>query len=413
MIAIFYILFVLGIIIFFVRNRTFDFFTIAYISSIVYFLPGLFGYTFLPGWLKSELVIETYIVMCLIILSIIITSLIYDNNISTHKYIKYDFEKSNYIQHIIFLVTIISFIMMMQTMGSSLFLPDKKAILSSINTWSKIWENAVCIGAVLTYNRKKIKSFIFYLIMLAFIMYIGDRTIPAIALISIMTILFNNQGKQRLILSQYKLVITSLVFALFFFVYKYLYINIKLRMWSQVISKLLNPKFYFETIIYSEPFSIQTILNEVIKNDFNIGVNHFKGLLYQIIPFGNVFGVNNMTFNSLFQKQLFPDVTYGMGSNVWAEMWSAGGLILLLIFIIVFNSVIYIGNSYFQKSYGNLRILLGITLSFWTFYIHRSSLEYTINLNKRIFFLWMVSLIISNILSGFNKRKGLIKKVKV
>jgi hypothetical protein len=184
-------------------------------------------------------------------------------------------------------------------------------------------------------------------------------------------------------------------------------------MWTQVIEKITNPNFYVEAIKFSEPFAIQTVLNEVMKQDFNVGVNHFVGLFNQLIPFGNKLGASSTTFNSLFQTQLFPGVTYGMGSNIWAEMWSAGGWGLLLIFIVTFNVVLYIGNSLFQKSYGSLRSLLVITLSFWSFYIHRSSLEYTINLNKRIFLLWFAGLIFSVMISSFSKRKVVNKKVKV
>lgn len=413
MVVIFYILCIVGFIYFFVRERVFDFFSIAYISAIVYFMPGFFGYTFLPGWFKIELLLETYIVMCLVISSIIVSALVFDNFSKDKKNsIKYDFEKSKYIYIAIFIITFISFIMMMLTMGSSLFLADKKEMMVNINSWSKIWENAVCIGAVISFSEKKVKSFIFYLVMLAFIMFIGDRTIPAISLISIMAIIFNSQGKQKILFSRFKLVLISLVFAVFFFVYKYLYINIKLKMWTQVIEKIMNPNFYIETIKFSEPFAIQTILNEVMRQDFYVGIDHFTGLFNQLIPFANKLGASSTTFNSLFQTQLFPGVTYGMGSNIWAEMWSAGGWGLLLIFIIIFNVVLYIGNKLFKKSYGSLRNLLVITLSFWSFYIHRSSLEYTVNLNKRIFLLWIVGLVFSIMISSFSNRKIANKKVE-
>lgn len=408
---IFYILCIVGFMYFFIRKRIFDFFSIAFISAIVYFMPGFYGYTFLPGWLKIELLQETYIVMCLVISSIIVSALIFDN-FSMHKkiHVKFDFEKSNYIYLSIFIVTIISFIMMILTMGSSLFSADKKEMMVNINSWSKIWENAVCIGAVISFSEKKVKSFIFYFVMLAFIIFIGDRTIPAISLISIMAMIFNSQGKQRILFSRFKLVFISFVFAVFFFVYKYLYINIKLMMWTQVVEKITDPNFYIETIKFSEPFAIQTILNEVFRQDFYVGFDHFAGLFNQLIPFANKLGASSTTFNSLFQKQLFPGVAYGMGSNIWAEMWSAGGWGLLLIFILMFNLVLYLGNKLFNGSFGSLRNLLVITLSFWSFYIHRSSLEYIINLNKRIFLLWAVGLASSIVISSFGNRKIADKK---
>jgi hypothetical protein len=34
----------LGLLYFLIRNRKFDFFTVGYLSSFAYFLPGFFGY---------------------------------------------------------------------------------------------------------------------------------------------------------------------------------------------------------------------------------------------------------------------------------------------------------------------------------------------------------------------------------
>ena len=411
--VIFYILCIIGFFYFFVRKRIFDFFTIAYVSSVVYFMPGFFGSTFLPGWIVTDLVSLTYLVMCLVIFSIIFTATIYDYYTLNQNHItKYDFENSHFTHLFIGIITISSFIMMMTTMGSSLFLADKKEMMLNTNSWAKIWENAVCIGFVLSFINKKYKSLIIYLAMIAFIIYTGDRTIPAISLIAVMTIVFNAQGNQRVLLSQFKMILVSVIFALFFFVYKYLYINIKLKMWNGVFEKLTNPYFYLETIKFSEPFAIQTILNETIKNDFHVGMSHFAGLFNQLIPFSNRLGASGVTFNSLFQQQLFPEVTYGMGSNIWAEMLSSGGWGLLLIFIVLFNLVIYFGNVLFIKSYGNLRVLMVILLSFWSFYIHRSSLEYTINLNKRIILLLIISLLCSTLVGIVSKSKTRNKLVK-
>ena len=410
---IFYILCLAGFIYFFVKKRTFDFFSIAYISSIVYFMPGFFGTTFLPGWIITDLVAGTYLIMCLVIASIIVTAKIYDHyTLNQNQIIKYDFENSHLTYLFIDIITIVSFAMMMTTMGSSLFLADKKEMMLNINSWAKIWENVVCIGFVMSFINKNKKAFILYLAMVIFIIYTGDRTIPAIALISIMTIVFNTQGSQRILFSRFKLVFISIIFTLFFFVYKYLYINIKLKMWEEVFEKLTNPYFYLETVKFSEPFAIQTILNETVKYDFHIGMNHFMGLFNQLVPFSNRLGADSITFNSLFQEQIFPEVTYGMGSNIWAEMLSAGGWGLLIIFIVLFNSVIYFGNILFVKSYGNLRVLMVILLSYWSFYIHRSSLEYTINLNKRIILLLLVSMLFSMLIGFLAKNKTQSKLVK-
>src|SRR5699024_8609021 len=68
-----------GLFYFLLKNRIFDFFSVAYFSACIYFLPGFFGYALEPLYLgKSILINETYIVMILVLISIMFFTVIYD-----------------------------------------------------------------------------------------------------------------------------------------------------------------------------------------------------------------------------------------------------------------------------------------------------------------------------------------------
>jgi hypothetical protein len=404
-VIIFYLVVISGVIRFFISKRTFDFFSIAYLSSIVYFLPAFFGYSLLPGGYKSPLLLETYLVMILVISSIIIFSFIYDYTKPEAKEKKINIKDISNIHLFLLCIVIVSFTLTILSLGSSLFTASKQDLMSHLNRWSLLWENTVCLGAVTSYICKKKKTFILYLAMICFIIFMGDRTIPAIAFIAIVTYSFFIKGKQKILFNNYKMILTSSLIIFFFFLYKYLYIDIKLGLWDRVLKNLSNPTFYLDVVKFSEPFSIQTILNETIRQDYKVGMEHFRGIINQFILFADKFGAQSTTFNSLFQNDLFPGVKYGMGSNIWAEMWSSGGYPLLVLFLILFNFILFVGNRVLSKVGKEIQSLVLIVMSYWSFYIQRNSLEYTINLSKRIFFIWIFVVLMSVIFNSLVKRK--------
>ena len=91
---------------------------------------------------------------------------------------------------------------------------------------------------------------------------IGFRKSLAITTIAIFSMWLSSSGKQRLVLKNWRVCILGISLALLFFVYKLLYILIKLGDWQAVLQRIKDPNFYLLTIDRSEPFITQVILNE-------------------------------------------------------------------------------------------------------------------------------------------------------
>src|SRR5690606_41059085 len=66
-------------------------------------------------------------------------------------------------------------------------------------------------------------------------------------------------------------------------------------------------------------------LNEVVLRGFRTEFDHVSAVVYQLLFFSDKLGLTASSFNDYFQGALFPGVDYGMASNIWAQMWSAGG----------------------------------------------------------------------------------------
>lgn len=392
------IIFVIASLYFLLKKRNFDLYTVAFFSAIIYFLPGLYGYTLHPTFkYEMPLVNGTYQVMILIILVLFISTIIYDSLVQEKKLKKINIEGTEFTLNIILAIGFISFLIMLATTGDILFTPNKSMMMTELNRWHFIWTTATILGLVISFIDKKYIIFGIFLIFSLINIFIGFRSSTAIAFISIYTFWQYNKGKQRYLLQNKKGIFVGLLFALFFFSYKHLYIDIKSGEFDSAKEKIFNYKFYLESINNSEPFTTQSILNEVINNSFYVGMEHLSGIVYQILPSSSAFGVETVVFNDLYQTQLFPYERYGLASNIWAEMISSGGAVLLIVFSIIFSAMIVLGNLLLNTKNSALLGLVLILSTYWVFYIHRNDVIYQITLEKRVFLVWIISYLIAYI----------------
>src|SRR5438132_1115193 len=81
MIILFYVTMVAAAAFFLVTKRVFDFFSIAFLSCVIYFAPGFWGVSryFVEGrWVDSEIVPEAYLVMVAVVVSLVFFAALYD-----------------------------------------------------------------------------------------------------------------------------------------------------------------------------------------------------------------------------------------------------------------------------------------------------------------------------------------------
>ena len=403
--VVFLICSIVGFVYFFFKKRKFDFFTMAYISANVYFLPGFFGYVvYYPAETKVELLPEVYLVMTCVLTSILMTSIIYD--LVGRKQVKQiKFKNSELNLRMLLIISIASFVLMFITMGNQLFVTDKVILMSNLNRFYLVWSVSTSLLIITAFIERKIKIVCFGFIFLAFDIYLGFRSNFAITVISIFTIYMNQKKFHRLIIGNFRLFVLGGIAAVFFFVYKQIHAVIKLGRWDIVTERLVDLNFYFNSIIHSEPFVIQSTLNEVINQNFTVSPSYLMNILYLFIFFAPQLGANIKDFNDYFQPTLFPNVDFGMASNIWAEMYSINGWSTLILFIIFFNIVIFLANKFLLIENSSIKSVVTLIMIYWVFYIHRNSILYEINLSKRILFIWIISMMGSIIFLGlFRKR---------
>lgn len=381
--------------------RQFDFFSVAFFSGCVYFLPGFLGYTVVPiggvNFATVDLEDQSYLVMIGVLTVICIGAVIFDQMLVGNAPMPSK-KEAELAAWFAVMLGLVGYVLIILTAKEVLLDEDKNRVMQSLNRWYILGATAAPIGAVLAFVSKRWSLFLISMILLLFDVYIGFRTSFAIALIAIFTLYLSRCGPQRVVLQNWRLGIIGLLCVCFLFVYKQLYIAVKLGWWDMIIDRLYDAELYTSALLMSEPFNTQAILNEVVVQDFRVGLGHLKDVALQFMLFSPDLGGVPISFNDLFQATLFPsDLDYGMANNIWAEMLSSGGWPLLGLFLLCFIVLIAVGS--YMTCCGDPTLVAGAALvfSYWTFYIHRNDLIYQVNLEKRTLLVWAACVVLSQI----------------
>jgi len=157
-----------------------------------------------------------------------------------------------------------------------------------------------------------------------------------------------------------------------------------------------------------EFFMTQHIFNSVVMNDFIIPWWEVPLSLMSISPIPTeLLGFRTSLFNDLFQPALYPNVPYGMAYNPWAEAYSWGRSLGLVIYLILFLLVICISQSFIDKKPNSVFIpLIMIIAIFTVFYIQRNSLGSYLGYIRNYIYLYTLMIIFSQAASKcFIKRR--------
>jgi hypothetical protein len=278
-------------------------------------------------------------------------------------------------------------VLMLITTGSALFYSDKQSMLGELNRYHILFYTATMIGCTMSFEYKKWSLLTIFFLLIMFDVFIGFRTSLAISLIGIFTLWLSKKGKTRFLLHYWKQGIVVGLMGIFLFLYKQIAYAVKIGDMDLLISVFRgtsDTSIFRAMFVNSEPFIVQSTLNAVTQSNYSVGLDHLKGLVYQLILFAPQLGLKAVSFNDLYQKDLFPEIDYGMANNIWAEMWSAGGWPLLMLFILAFVIIIYITTLSTKLQNPSIRAVIAVMASYWTFYIHRNDIAYEVNLEKRV-----------------------------
>lgn len=401
--------------VFFARRRKLDPLSVAFGSSLIYFIPGFFGVatfsygqglqdyseTFVPG---------AYAVMSIVLASLVAGSVAIDRVTVPSITRRVDFQCM--IPAVLFGFTALATVISIRHTGRYFLCLDKSITLDQID----IWYNAASIAAAFLVatayaSRQRLFSLAGCLFIVAD-MYAGFRLSTAIALLSVVTLsgdrLFKSKRSALMFIAATVLAGASL------FVVKHLIVPAKYatasycpvpttttkEYLSQTAKNLMWSHFYFSAFVsQSEPFVIQSTLNEVIRKDFRTGSGYLQGQMLAGIPLSSsIFGIDTgsvTTFNSRAQHVLFPGVSFGMANTPWGQAYAAGGFPMVIAFAVGYAAILGLLTALFNVTDGALRGGIAVIGVWVGFYFHRNDLFIEILYVKDAIYIFVLSLLIA------------------
>ncbi|WP_419807679.1 hypothetical protein [Sphingomonas sp.] len=400
MIYIFYIVSLLGVWFFVFKRSTFDFVSAGYFGCIVYFMPGFHGLLFNPYY-PDDFPIEpistaTYLVWIGALGGAVLTGILYNPLPALSVQQKQTTRPftTPAANAVIVALLLISFVVALLVGGEDLFSPDKNDVLNVQDRSIILFATLSQVTLVLFIVQKQYIMAMPSILCVAFLVFIGFRSELAIAAFCIFVWIAYRDGVRSFFKVRNIFTLVSIV--MFLFAYKFVYANVKLGRWDLVFQTLGDRDFLANIFLKSEPFITQSILKEVIERDFSIPIESFLSSLISVIPLSNVLttiSIDQVKFD--FQDQLFPNLRYGVASNIYANFYAAMGYIGILIYIVIQNAALVSISRYMRKTDSFAKLALALVGSFIAFYIHRNDVANSITLINRILYsclaLWIVT----------------------
>lgn len=394
------------------RRRRFDFCALSFFGVCFYFLPGFLGFTgYAEGFILTPVPLapEAYAIMCWVLLATIVFGLIADAIEEIRPTVVRPDARSaldpwRFTGVVATMAAVAGFVLACATVGDALLDADKFALLDHLNRWYLLWTTGAVLGLTIAFMRSEKVLFCINLLLLVANLYVGFRVDLVIAVLALGSLAMCMRGAIRLA-DHWRLGTLIVLFGISLFAYKYLLFALKALDWEVLMAQLHNPEAFKLMFLYSEPFVVQGTLNEVVKQDYMVGGQHLIGVLTLLVPFANELGAEVVGFNDLFQPTLFSSVTgYGLGNNIWAEMWATGGWTAVLMFTTGYGSLLVVMGRYLPRVGAETRALLAILAVYWAFYVHRNDIIFQLTLFRRILMAWVLFVLLSMFLDTLVRR---------
>ncbi|HEY4210719.1 MAG TPA: hypothetical protein VGM84_04530 [Steroidobacteraceae bacterium] len=354
-----FVLIHLGLLVYFIGRR-FDLFTLAFYTSTVYFLPGYFGYASYQnaGDLQQDpLGLRIYAFYfayygLLFLCALLVQAPRAASGPGMDSASQNAVGGSERLFHFLILlrwsVPVLLVAAQLLTPGG-LWQEDKQDLLDSASMAYPMFQNGAFVYLVIAVVRKSrldgLLGAAYCLVDLA----LSFRSVTAFAFFALVTIYMMQKPRRSIALSC--LVPVAIVGAfLFGSVYKSMVVRFAVDGVQGVTAYLQDPAAVGDNFAQNEAFQQQHIFNKVLETDFSVPTGYAWNMARLFFPgLANTLFGRNLSFNDYFQPALYPEVPWGMASNIWAEQYGAGGIVWLYLFVILFFLMLLAINKFALK----------------------------------------------------------------
>ncbi len=414
--------------IYFLFRRKVDPILVAFGSTIVYFAPGILGsIQFSKGFVadgsylgeySSDLVAGAYACMMIVIVAVSVSAMILDRTPvrgSIH------LAGDRYFPYVLATLIIVASVFSIRTVSEFYLCSDKALTLAKIDSgyyWAA-YALPLCLVSACLLRNWLVATFC--VLMLGADIFIGFRVNAAICFLSLCVLIGSMLFRSKR--SAIGFVAILAIGGGGLFVVKQVAYDLKniyaiscsspegdadialgertdaASALNKLSRAFLSSGTYSKSILNSEPFVTQAILNETVKEQFSTGSSYLLNQILSVTPAGSkIFHMDLEKvplFSDLYKEKLFPDVPFGMASNPWAQAYAAGGYAMVGVFAIGYALAVGILGYLFNISKGGMRATV-LVLAMWiAFYFHRNDLMTELGIIRKTLSISILALLVS------------------
>lgn len=402
-----YVISAYGLFFFVVQRKTFDFVSTAFVSQLIYFMPGFYGYAmnpYYPGMIPSiPFASGAYLIWIIALLATIATGMIY-RPASDQGWPP--LRTTDAFDIVLIAAIIFSFAAELYVGGGAFLSADKFELLEKSTRFSLLFSASTQIGLITFVLQKKLIKLIVPALATLFLLYAGFRSDLAIAMIAIATFVARRDGIWTFAKPKYLLPILAIAIVLFS--YKGLLMSYRTGQMNLFYQSLERGNFFGNAVLNSEPFLTQSILNEVVIRDLTMpGLSVLFSLFAAIPLFTPLVGLDVLPARFDFQEQLFPNLSYGVASNIYAYFYATLGWIGITLFILIHCYLLVLVSRWLGRVKSSIiRVGLLAAGAFLAFYIHRNDLANTFSVMNRPIIALLVVWVLSRYLEWPLRKRG-------
>ena len=332
-------------------------------------------------------------------------------NISNRKIYKPLKSSQVYFNSILFLITFLIFIHMLNKLGwVGVFFGHKSQLTGQIGAlfelfvWLSVFLSVSIFYQGVAFGSKiTVYSSVLPVLLLIFL---GDRTGPAVFIVASILIYLRMFDKVS-VLSNKRLLIIFILLIFMILIGSFAksfysdfrsagFIGLLLGFDRRTITDYLGNIELFNT-----PF----ILNEIVNSGFRVDGSTLISSFLSLLPIRRSwFGDSSSAFGKAMQEGVFANVNFGVGHSYFGEFYATGGVIGLLLAALILAFILLVLNVYFMsiRNY-YLLVFISIVSSIFCFYIYRNTLTTSFGFIRFFFYptlvIYVCSLLILRIRS--------------
>lgn len=399
----FILIFTLSATYFLAAPRRFDFFSIAFLSSSIYFLPGLLGSVGVRRLGRmSDINSDTYISISLVLALLTISAMMWDRGTCRPK----NYARKFYKVDLFFILSlgILVGVYFTNSEWSEIFSPGKPHYGRSHSFLVPI----VVLGLTISFASKFYTGLLFFIALSALDIYAGNRETAAFSLLACAALIGTSSRSKPLVTEHYWFILVAAAILFTLLSYKGVYVAVVAGRFDLVTEWLTSPDYYLLSVSGLESFVTLDILNSVLSGHTSYSENFLTNLLAAALPFGDIIvPVRPESVSHYISRTFYSDLDFGVAGNIWADAHVLGGWLMFSFLALLYAiSPIVLNVLLINARTGFFAATVSIIGVLMLFYFHRSGLEFGVTLLFRYVNIYFAVYLLARLFRALVKKQG-------